>query len=322
MANAFTDTSSAAWQKLVETAFDRAVEYQLRDEPQFRQIVDKRPVAQAMPGNPVILTLHNDLPLQTGPLTETVDPDAVAALPPTRVSVTPNEYGMATLETLKLRATAFTKPEDEMVMLLARNQADSLDALVRTVCDGGTNKASIEGAAGSQAIKTTVTVNNIIPADTLSASAVSAAVSFLRRRKVNPKVGQYFAAYVHPDVAYDLRREAAGNTWVDPHIHGGDSNPVYAGTIGTYAGATFVETTRVTTQMNAAATPNKVYNSYFFGQQALVELNVVEPHAVLGPQTDKLRRFYPLGWYGFLGWAIYRQEALQIFQTSSSLQGL
>src|SRR5882762_4241891 len=108
MANVYTDTNALRWDLLTETAYDREVEYALRDAPQFRDIIDKRPAKQAMPGDVVTLTLHVDLALATTPLTETVDPDAVGASPPIRVSVTLNEYGNATLQTLKLRELAFT----------------------------------------------------------------------------------------------------------------------------------------------------------------------------------------------------------------------
>ncbi len=41
MVDAFTDTSAMA--NLVQTAYDRLVEFGLRSEPMFRAIADKRP---------------------------------------------------------------------------------------------------------------------------------------------------------------------------------------------------------------------------------------------------------------------------------------
>jgi len=62
-----------------------------------------------------------------------------------------------------------------------------------------------------------------------------------------------------------------------------------------------------------------VFNTYFAGQQALAEAVAEEPHVVIGPVVDKLMRHRPLGWYGVLGQAIYRQEALYRVETSSSI---
>jgi hypothetical protein len=35
--------------------------------------------------------------------------------------------------------------------------------------------------------------------------------------------------------------------------------------------------------------------------------------------TDKLQRFRSVGWYGLLGWTLYRNESLVILQGSSSM---
>jgi hypothetical protein len=38
--------------------------------------------------------------------------------------------------------------------------------------------------------------------------------------------------------------------------------------------------------------------------------------------VDKLKRLQPIGWYGFLGWKVYRQNCIQRVTTSSSLAGV
>jgi molybdopterin-binding protein len=63
----------------------------------------------------------------------------------------------------------------------------------------------------------------------------------------------------------------------------------------------------------------RVYRSFMAGQQALAEAVVEEPHVVIGPVVDRLMRQRPIGWYGVLGHAIYRQEALFRLETSSSI---
>ena len=75
MANAYTDTStSSLGTSLVQTAYDRYVEFALRAMPLIRDVADKRPVQQAMPGSSVVFQLYTDLSAVTGTLTETTDP--------------------------------------------------------------------------------------------------------------------------------------------------------------------------------------------------------------------------------------------------------
>jgi N4-gp56 family major capsid protein len=316
VANVFTDTTGATWDLLVETAFDRMVEYALRDTPLFRDVVDKEPAEQAMPGDVVQLTKHNDMPLAITPLSETVDPDAVGMVPPTRVPITLNEYGNTSLQTLRLRELSFTRPPIEVAILIGRNMADSIDRVVRNVLDTGTNLLTKE--AGT--LKTTANnVNLIAASDKVNGDVIATAVTLLRRRKAVPRSGENYVSVVHPDIAYDVMRDATGNTWANPHQYQ-DTENIYRGEIGTFLGAKFIQTTRGTVAANTV--PVNVYTTYFLGAQALAEASAVEPHVVIGPQVDKLKRFFPVGWHALLGWAIYRQEALQVVKTSSTVQAL
>src|SRR5215216_2400688 len=103
-----TLTTTSTWSEYVEETFDTAVAWFLRDMPMFRQIVDKHPVSQAMPGSPITLTIEGELPLATTALSEVVDVDSVVMPDPRRVSVTPLEYGNSVIHTLKLSKLDFT----------------------------------------------------------------------------------------------------------------------------------------------------------------------------------------------------------------------
>jgi N4-gp56 family major capsid protein len=63
----------------------------------------------------------------------------------------------------------------------------------------------------------------------------------------------------------------------------------------------------------------KVYRTFFCGQQALAEAVAEEPHVVIGPVVDRLMRFRPIGWYGVLGFKVYRNEALVRIESASSI---
>jgi hypothetical protein len=211
----------------------------------------------------------------------------------------------------------------------------------------------------------------------------------LRANKAIPRKGSLYWAGIHPEVSHDLRAETGVGSWRQPHEYS-DANSIWAGEIGTYEGAFYVEsprlyndavgaakTTSTTTTTASGAVgatvlavtsssgilvsdtvagtnvptgsqvvsisglnvtislpietavtsgasitfthETRVFNTYFAGQQALAEAVAEEPHVVIGPVVDKLMRHRPLGWYGVLGFARYREEALYRVETSSSI---
>src|SRR5437899_10539645 len=125
MANAFTGTSAMA--NLVQTAFDRALEFALRAQPMFRMVADKRPVQQAVPGSSVTFESYQDLVQQVTPLNELVDRDAVAAGNPTTVCVTLNEYSKAILVSNKHDLFCFTDVTRDLVQQVLCSLAASID---------------------------------------------------------------------------------------------------------------------------------------------------------------------------------------------------
>lgn len=315
MANAFTGT--AAMSNLSQTSYDRALEFALRKSPMFRQIADKRPVQQSMPGSSVVFSLYQDLAPSTTPLNELVDPDAVAAGNPTTVTVTLNEYGNSILVSNKLDLFSFTDVTAGLVNQVAWNLVDSIDFVVRSVLDGGTNY--IRRNAGVTAYNGAQTTVGTTATDIMTSGVVRLATAKMRGNAVHPNKGSYFVAYAHPDVTHDLKAETGAAAWRDPHNYSSVEN-IWASELGEYEGVAFIETPRATVQTNAGAGGTvDVYNTLFTGQQALAEAVAEEFHTVRGPVVDKLTRFQPLGWYGVAGWSIYRQEALVRAETASSI---
>lgn len=308
MANAYTDTTALAG--LVKTAYDRYVEFALRSQPLFRNLADKRPVQQAMPGSSVVFSLYNDLAAATSTLTETVDPDAVAISNVDTVSVTLNEYGNVVLNTRKLGEFAFSDVDPGVANIVAYNMADSIDKIVVNVLRGGTNVLY-----GGDATDT----DEIVAADVATAALVSKSVAKLRGANAVPRDGMLYAAYVHPDVAFDLRAESGTGSFDDIRKYTeGNVGNILGGVMGVLGGAYFVETPRAYVA-NDGASSEPVYRTIIAGKQALAEATAVEPGVVLGPVVDKLQRFRPVGWYSLQGWARYREEALYRIETSSSI---
>jgi N4-gp56 family major capsid protein len=379
----FTPSNGAG---LVQKAYDRLVEFQLRATPLIRSVADKRPVNQAMPGSSVALQIYNDLDKVSSALSEQVDPDAVALATPNVKTVTLNEYGNAALVTRALQLYSLADVDPAVANIVAFNMADSIDDIAQTALLAGTNVIRQGGANAT----TGVGASNII-----TAASVRKAVAKLRGNKAVARKGSMFWAGIHPEVSHDLRAETGGAAWRDPHNYQSNEN-IWAGEIGSFEGAYFVESPRLYTASDGASTTaanissssfsattgatytvthalvagdyvvisgftgsaavhngtwkvtsvsttttftiggdlstastagtpqfaksTKVYRTFLAGQQALAEAVAEEPHVVIGPVTDKLNRFRPIGWYGVLGFSVYRDEALYRIESSSSIQ--
>ena len=314
MANAYTDTTALS--NLVQAAYDRHVDMGLRAMTLIRNLADKRPVQVDKPGSSVTWNIYNDLAVATTPLTETVDPDSVAQPNTSTVSVTPAEYGNAVLETIRLQGVAFTGVETATADIIRFNMADTLDTLVMAKLIAGTNALyQLDGTAGN--FNTTGPSNTVTAASRLNSKVARRAVTELRARNAVPRLsGELFTALVHPRASIDLREETGSAAWRTPHEYQANEN-IWKGVLGVYEGAAYIETNRAYNATDGAASA-KNYRTLYLGQQALAEAVVIEPHVVVGPQVDKLKRFFPIGWYGFLNWGVYRQASLQRVETSAS----
>jgi len=395
MANAYTTTGSnslggtVGGAGLVQKAYDRLVEFALRAQPLIRSVADKTPARQSIPGSSVVLQRYVDLTKKTATLTETVDPDAVALATPTYTTITLAEYGNAVLVTRALELFSLADVDPAIANIIAFNMADSIDEVAQTVLRAGENV--IRGG-------TATSRGTITSSDVFTSAIARRATAKLRSNKAIPRKGSLYWAGIHPEVSHDLRAETGVGSWRQPHEYQ-SNDAIWAGEIGTYEGAFYVEsprlysdklgadrtalaTTAVTVAAASAATSfgiasssaiatnaqpgdkisgtgiatgslivsiettgststvtvdlpfsaavtstttitvtpeTKVFNTYFAGQQALAEAVAEEPHVVIGPVVDKLMRHRPLGWYGVLGHAIYREEALFRVETSSSI---
>lgn len=389
---AYTDTSAISG--LVQTAYDRYVEFALRSQPMIRAVADKKPVQQAMPGNSVVFSLYNDLSAATSTLGETTDPDAVALSNVDTVSVTLAEYGNAALVTRKLQLFSLSDVDPAVADIIAFNMADSLDVVAQNALRQGTNV--IYG--GTRTSTATITAS-----DTVDSADIRKVVAKLRSNKAVPRSGSLYWVGIHPEVSHDLRAESGSIGWRDTHQHTDAAlGNLFAGTIGTYEGAFFVENARMfsaksganqstlaTTTVTVAGTSagftfgvassaviatraevgdkingtgiatdalitaistsgstttftvgtantaavtattvvtvtpvTRVFSTLVCGKQALAEAVSQEPGVVIGPVTDRLMRFRPIGWYGVLGWSRYREDALYRIETGSSIAAL
>lgn len=313
MADAFTGT--AAISNLVTASVDQYIRAELRHQPILRAVADTRPVQVSKPGSSVSLFIHGDLAPSTTPLNELSDPDAVALPNPTSVTLTPYEYGNMSLATLKARATSFADVDPYQRDAIMWNMRDSLDTLVRDVLSGGAN------VRYANAKTSTATVTS---QDTITSADIRYIVTKLRSNAAPGKRGDLYWCGIHPDVSHDLKAETGAGSWRDSHQYAAPG-VFWPGEVGVYEGAFFVESARMKVAndgadgTDAGTGADPVYRTIFAGKEALAEGVVVEPETRVGVVPDKFNRFYPLGWYGFLGWTIFRDKCLYRLESGSSV---
>lgn len=314
MADAFISTTTQS--NLVRAAVDRYVRAALRQTPMLRSAADTRPVQIDKPGSTVLLWTYTDLAPATTPINETTDPDFVAPANPTSVTVTLNEYGNVTLASARVKNFSFSNIEANQMDMVGYNMRDTMDVLVATVLNGGTNRRYAGGGANTAAV---TSQTNLTSAD------VRYCVANLRTNAAPGRYGELYLGLIHPLVAADLRAESGASGWRQAHIYAAP-DVIWPAVIGEYEGVAWVETARTPTQVggdgtDSGGTGDTDYSTFILGKQALAEAVAIEPHVEIGVVPDRLNRFYPMGWTGILGWNIFRNACLYTIEAGSSLNG-
>ena len=167
---------------------------------------------------------------------------------PDIVSVSLLEYGNAALTTRKLELFSLADVDPAVANIIAYNMADSLDQVAQNELLNGTNVIYADSTATG-----TVSLNS---GDTIKAAHIRTAIARLRANKAIPRKGQYFWCGIHPEVSIDLRSEGAGTSnanWRDPHVYADSQNEIWAGEIGAFEGAYFVESPRLYSALDGKA---------------------------------------------------------------------
>jgi N4-gp56 family major capsid protein len=250
MADVFSTTTSGLGSNLVTMAYDKLIELNLRNTPQFRAIADKKVGNPTHDGSSIRFQFHNDIADTTiagATLAETVDPDAVSLPATTTLDVSQQELGRVVLPTRKLSLMTLADVDPWIANAVSFNMAMTLDAGIAGVLDAGTNV--IRESAG--ALSTTAAKSTVTTTDTLKGRDIRYAVTKLRASNVATRGGMY-TAYVHPEVSHDLRTETGNNIWRTPNEYQ-NIQSLYAGEIGAWEGVRFIETPTMTSTNTGAA---------------------------------------------------------------------
>jgi N4-gp56 family major capsid protein len=314
MADVFTSIATAGgWStNTVKPAWDLLFRTALNPLPTMRQFVDVRPARPTHRGDSVTLQLtqnHSEATITAAktPLGEESDVSATQHPATTSVTFTPTEYGFAEVRTLKLSNRSMVPVEPEIARVVADHCGKTIDELLQDQAILGT-QVYRGGNAGSTGALTT--------GNTITSDMIRLAVTKLRAAGALTRDGQFYAGVIHPNVSYDLRKEAGAGGWRLPQEYN-VGEKLYKGEIGEWEGVRFIENSR-TRNVNDGSTGAQVYRSFILGQEALGEAVVTEPGLRFGPVVDRLGRFMPVGWYGDLAFKIFRDKALVRLETTTS----
>ena len=240
-------TTTSSISNLVQAAYDQYVRMALRSIPVMRALADVKPVQQAMPGSSVVFSIYSDLAQATSTLTESSDVSSIALGNPSQVTVTLAEYGSAVSTTKKLNLTSFNDVDSALADIIAYNAADSLDNIVGQVLCAGT-----QVQFGSGSTTTPTSSATVLPVDTLEVANIRNAVVTLRTNKALPRIGELYAAYLHPRQSADIRAESGtgGFQELTKYV---ERTPFTAGAVGVIEGAYVIETPRVLNGLNLTA---------------------------------------------------------------------
>ena len=280
-------------------------------------LADVRSTAQSHNAATVQFTFIDEINQATTALTENADVTPVA-IADSKVDVVLAEYGNAVVTSAKIRGTSFLNVDADAANIIGYNMANSMDKIVSDVANGSTETAQI--MYGGDA----TTRGGIEAADEYTASLGRKAVAQLRTDSAPGWENGNYMAIVHPDVSYDLRSDTTVTDVIQYQLYQ-QGEPIRVGSIGTFNGITYIENPRAGLLADAGDTNVDVYQTLICGRQALAKGFSraagfgQDPTIVVGPVTDTLRRFNPIGWYHLVGYGRFREKCMIRVETSSSI---
>jgi N4-gp56 family major capsid protein len=322
MADFYANEISTASLSTDQVAFEKLAYFALRPEMYFDQFADVQATNATNPGASIKFTVFADLAAATTPLGEAEDVTPVS-MSDSQVTVTLEEYGNATVTTAKLRASSFMPVDPVAAQAVGYNAGLSIDTVARNVLQAGDNVLYATGGAVAPSSRTTINAD-----DVLTITDIRKAVAQLRGANV-PTINGTYIGFIHPDVQFDLLSATDAAGWRDAYKYT-NATPLINGEIGQIDGVRFIASSRAPLFANAsnnsgASGTIDSYGTLIMGRQALAKgISLggeygAQPSIVYGTVTDLLKRFRPVGWKHFVGYSVFRQEALRRIESASSI---
>lgn len=252
------------------------------------------------------LTKYARLAKATTPLTETDDLTSVA-LSDTQILLTPAEYGNVVTTTSLANLQSGGKADLAAAQLVGLNHGDTMDQLAINALDAASNTYIIGGtAAGS------VTAGQVA-----SDVFLNYFYNKLARASV-PMINGSYVMVAHDDVIADLRAATAVGSWNDVTKYATPETAL-ANEVGMYKGFRVVRDNNATFDDQTGAGTVDLYNSYFFGANALGKATSQPGQMVISGPFDKLGRFINVGWKETSTYKIIDSDSVWMGQSASSV---
>ena len=188
-------------------------------------------------GKTIEFRKFSTLPKATTPLTEGVTPDG-KNLEVTAITANVNQYGDYIRQSDMLELTAIDNTIVQTTKKLGDQAGRTLDTVVRDILQSGTNVLYASKWSGTT--ETVVAHRYEIDATAkMKVDTIERAVTKLRANNVKPMDDGYYVAIIHPNVAYDIRRDP---DFIDIHKYA-QPKELYTGEIGEIAGVRFTQST-------------------------------------------------------------------------------
>ncbi|MBQ6065253.1 MAG: N4-gp56 family major capsid protein [Clostridia bacterium] len=230
-------TDSSALSAEMKTFYDKTLITLAGANLIHEQFGQKRPIPKNG-GKTIEFRKFSKLPKALTAITEGVTPNG-SKLNVSAVTCTVDQYGDYVEQTDMLELTAVDNTIVEATKELASQAGLTLDTVVRNELVGGTNVMYAPKVAGGTETEITSRAD-ITPACKLRVKDVFKAAAELKAVNA-PKIDGYYAAIIHPYVAYDLMQDAK-EQWIGIQKYA-DPDKLLKGEIGTLGGVRFVEST-------------------------------------------------------------------------------
>lgn len=274
----------------IKSYYDRTLIMRAVPVALHAQFGQRRPLPRGS-GKSVEFRKFNTLANSTTPLTEGVTP-AGNSLNVTAITASINQYGDFIEGSDILDLTAIDPILQETANLLGEQAGTSMDVLVRTILNAGTNVQY----ANNRASRITVAAG-----DNLTVLEVRKAVRTLKKNNARPINGGDYVALVHPSATFDLQSDTR---WEAASQYAGSSQ-IFSGEIGRLYGVRFVESTNTAVFTAAGAgTPGiDVYSTLVLGADAygMIPLEGADLEFIFKPlgasgTSDPLNQRWTSGW--------------------------
>lgn len=290
--------------KLLEYAMPKLVHAQFA-QPGVN--MEGQPALPQNAGDTIYFTKFSALSNISSVLPNEYDDPTPQLMSTSQVSCQVQEYGGLVVATKKLALTSFTAIPPAMMKLVADQAAKSIDALIASVMNAGSNVVYANGKAAR---------TELSYSDTLTPALVKRAARFLETKDAPTFADGTYVGIVHPSAKHDLTNHSE---WTDVMKYSSPERQ-YTNEIGRLYNVRFVESTAAKVFADSGSSGGTssgapsgevadVYSTLIFGSDfyGIVPLAGLEFRAGQDP-ANLLGRKYFAGWYILFNSLILQQD--------------